>query len=77
MIDWCAVFAPALRALADPHSRSSHGNSEKKHERQVLVAEDVARQLGEKATAENIIGVMIESHLVAGSSPPPSSRGPR
>lgn len=48
---------------------SSHGNSEKKHERQVLVAEDIARQLGEKETAENIMGVMIESHLVAGTFP--------
>lgn len=44
----------------------SHGNSEKKHERQVGVAEDIARQLGEKETGENITGVMIESHLVAG-----------
>lgn len=32
------------------------------------MAEDVAKQLGEKATAENIMGVMIESHLVAGTS---------
>jgi hypothetical protein len=45
---------------------SSHGNSEKKHERQVGVAEDIAKQLGAAETGENIMGVMIESHLVAG-----------
>lgn len=45
---------------------SSHGNSEKKHERQVGVAEDIAKQLGTTETGENIMGVMIESHLVAG-----------
>ena len=43
----------------------SHGNSEKKYERQVAVAADVATQVsaGEKA----IIGVMLESNLVGGS----------
>jgi 3-deoxy-7-phosphoheptulonate synthase len=43
----------------------SHGNSEKKYERQVAVAADVAAQIsaGEKA----IIGVMLESNLVGGS----------
>lgn len=42
----------------------SHGNSEKKHERQVDVAADVAAQVsaGERA----IIGVMLESNLVGG-----------
>ncbi|BCX05746.1 MAG: phospho-2-dehydro-3-deoxyheptonate aldolase [Candidatus Roseilinea sp.] len=42
----------------------SHGNSNKKHENQLLVAEDVAQQIeaGECAIA----GVMLESHLVAG-----------
>ena len=43
----------------------SHGNSNKKPENQPLVAETVAQQIaaGEKA----IRGVMLESHLVAGS----------
>lgn len=43
----------------------SHGNSEKKYERQVAVAGDVAAQVsaGERA----IIGVMLESNLVGGS----------
>ena len=43
----------------------SHGNSEKKHERQIAVAADIAAQVsaGERA----IIGVMIESNLVGGS----------
>lgn len=31
------------------------------------MAEDIAIQLGEKETADYIIGVMIESHLVAGA----------
>ncbi|KAI5480471.1 3-deoxy-7-phosphoheptulonate synthase [Pseudohyphozyma bogoriensis] len=50
----------------------SHGNSEKKHERQVIVAESVAKQLGNIETAENIMGVMIESHLVAGKQSIPA-----
>ena len=42
----------------------SHANSEKQHERQVLVGEDVAGQIagGER----RVFGVMIESNLVAG-----------
>ncbi|MEM5434010.1 3-deoxy-7-phosphoheptulonate synthase [Paraburkholderia diazotrophica] len=42
----------------------SHANSNKSHERQIEVAQDLANQLsgGEK----RIIGVMIESHLEAG-----------
>jgi len=44
----------------------SHGNSEKKHERQISVAEDVAKQLASLETAHNILGVMIESNLVEG-----------
>jgi len=51
----------------------SHGNSEKKHERQVNVAEDVARQLGEPETAEDLLGVMIESNLVAGKQAIPAA----
>lgn len=46
---------------------ASHGNSEKKFERQVGVIEDVVRQLGDLEVAECILGVMIESHLVEGS----------
>lgn len=42
----------------------SHGNSEKDPERQVFVAEDIARQL--EAGTNEILGVMIESNLVAG-----------
>ncbi|GAA5849500.1 hypothetical protein JCM8547_000475 [Rhodosporidiobolus lusitaniae] len=54
----------------------SHGNSSKKHENQVKVAEDVAKQLGEEETADNIMGVMIESHLVEGKQSIPAS-GPQ
>jgi len=43
---------------------ASHANSSKKPENQPLVVEDVSRQVG--AGDERIIGVMVESHLVAG-----------
>ncbi|MBK1650057.1 3-deoxy-7-phosphoheptulonate synthase [Rhabdochromatium marinum] len=42
----------------------SHANSRKKPENQVLVCNDVARQIGRGET--RIIGTMIESHLVGG-----------
>jgi len=42
----------------------SHGNSLKQHERQILVAEDIAQQMSRGETA--IVGVMIESNLVEG-----------
>lgn len=42
----------------------SHGNSGKDHTKQHLVAEEVARQ--RKAGSKSVMGVMIESNLVAG-----------
>ncbi len=42
----------------------SHANSRKQHEKQIDVGEDVARQI--RRGNQHIIGVMIESHLVAG-----------
>jgi 3-deoxy-7-phosphoheptulonate synthase len=42
----------------------SHANSRKQHDKQVEVGEDVARQIGRGN--RDIIGVMIESHLIAG-----------
>ena len=42
----------------------SHANSEKDHNRQIDVCRDVAGQI--KAGNKNVIGVMLESHLVAG-----------
>ena len=42
----------------------SHANSEKNHNRQVDVCRDIAEQI--KSGNENIMGVMLESHLVAG-----------
>jgi len=42
----------------------SHANSEKDHTRQIQVCSDVAGQI--KAGNHNIMGVMLESHLVAG-----------
>jgi 3-deoxy-7-phosphoheptulonate synthase len=43
----------------------SHANSSKDHNRQPLVCRDIAAQIA--AGNENIIGVMIESNLVAGA----------
>jgi 3-deoxy-7-phosphoheptulonate synthase len=42
----------------------SHANSRKQHDKQIEVARDVASQI--RRGNHNIIGVMIESHLVAG-----------
>ena len=42
----------------------SHANSRKQHEKQIDVARDVASQI--RPGNHNIIGVMIESHLVGG-----------
>jgi 3-deoxy-7-phosphoheptulonate synthase len=42
----------------------SHANSRKQHDKQIRVCEDVAGQIGRGDS--RIIGVMIESHLVAG-----------
>ena len=43
----------------------SHGNSSKDHERQPLVAQNVAEQLANGNTS--IVGIMLESHLHAGN----------
>jgi 3-deoxy-7-phosphoheptulonate synthase len=43
---------------------ASHGNSNKDHLNQALVTADVAAQVA--GGASNVLGVMIESHLVAG-----------
>ncbi len=42
----------------------SHANSLKQHERQLLVGRNIAKQL--TAGEHHIIGVMVESHLIAG-----------
>ena len=42
----------------------SHANSEKDHQRQIEVAKDIAGQIAQGN--ESLMGVMIESHLVAG-----------
>jgi len=44
----------------------SHGNSQKKHENQPIVAADVASQI-ETDKEKAIVGLMIESNLVAGN----------
>ncbi len=42
----------------------SHANANKDHNRQVTVLEDIAKQIA--AGSRHVLGVMIESHLVAG-----------
>lgn len=55
-----AQSAQACRLMID----CSHGNSQKKHDNQILVARDIAEQLSDGET--RIFGVMVESNLVAG-----------
>jgi len=43
----------------------SHANSSKKHERQIIVADDIAAQI--ESGSNQIFGVMIESHLNDGA----------
>ena len=45
----------------------SHANANKDHRQQVKVLENIAQQL--RSGANDILGVMIESHLVAGNQP--------
>jgi 3-deoxy-7-phosphoheptulonate synthase len=45
----------------------SHGNTQKDYTRQAVVSHDVAKQI--RAHSSHIMGVMIESHLVAGNQP--------
>lgn len=52
----------------------SHGNSQKKHENQVRVAEDIAQQLSVgDDNAWSLVGVMLESNLVEGRQNMPPS----
>jgi 3-deoxy-7-phosphoheptulonate synthase len=43
----------------------SHANSSKQHERQLVVAQDIAEQMA--SGSHSVFGVMIESHLKAGA----------
>ncbi|MBP7132024.1 MAG: 3-deoxy-7-phosphoheptulonate synthase [Aquabacterium sp.] len=43
----------------------SHANSSKQHERQVVVAKDIAQQVA--GGSNQVFGVMVESHLCAGA----------
>ncbi|KAJ8509531.1 hypothetical protein ONZ45_g8318 [Pleurotus djamor] len=51
----------------------SHGNSSKQHQKQVEVADDIARQLESEDTSQMIMGVMIESNLSEGRQDIPAS----
>jgi 3-deoxy-7-phosphoheptulonate synthase len=43
----------------------SHANSSKQHERQLVVAKDIANQLA--GGSHSVFGVMVESHLKPGA----------
>lgn len=43
----------------------SHANSSKQHERQLVVAKDIAAQVA--SGSRNVFGLMVESHLVGGA----------
>lgn len=43
----------------------SHANSSKQHERQLVVAQDIAAQVA--SGSRNVFGLMVESHLVGGA----------
>jgi 3-deoxy-7-phosphoheptulonate synthase len=45
----------------------SHDNANKDHNKQAIALQDVANQI--KSGSRHIMGVMIESHLVAGNQP--------
>ena len=67
--DEAAIHAAAQQLTAKQLTANimvdcSHGNSEKDHLRQISVAESLATQIA--AGNPNIIGVMLESHLVGG-----------
>ncbi|MEM6985301.1 MAG: 3-deoxy-7-phosphoheptulonate synthase [Pseudomonadota bacterium] len=71
--DACALLAGAKQAervMID----FSHANSRKKHARQLYVGQDVAAQVA--AGDRRIIGVMIESHLIAGNQSYSADREP-
>ena len=61
--DACSAIGKAgvaARLMID----ASHANSSKKHENQIPVCADIGRQIA--GGDERIVGVMVESHLVAG-----------
>ena len=60
----CAELA-AAKLPASLMVDLSHANSSKKHERQVVVAENIAEQI--ESGSHQIFGVMIESHLKDGT----------
>ncbi len=63
-IDAVAEEMEAANLTANIMVDFSHANSHKQHQQQMSVCEDVGRQLA--AGEQRIIGVMIESNLVAG-----------
>lgn len=61
-------IAEMLKEANTPHKvmvDCSHGNSSKDHKKQLLVVEDICNQI--RSGSDNILGVMIESHLKEGN----------
>ncbi|MBT6274139.1 MAG: 3-deoxy-7-phosphoheptulonate synthase [Chromatiales bacterium] len=63
-IDTAVAMVEAAKLRPNVMVDLSHANSAKRHQRQVTVGRDLADQMSEGN--RNIMGVMIESHLVAG-----------
>lgn len=69
----------AAKALAEQNLNPrmmvdcSHANANKDHNRQVTVLENVAEQVS--TGSQHLMGVMIESHLIAGKQPIPEELG--
>ncbi len=51
----------------------SHANANKDHNRQVAVSENIAEQIAKGS--QHLMGIMIESHLIAGKQPIPEQLG--
>merc|ERR1712071_593960 len=50
----------------------SHGNSSKQHQKQMEVAKNIREQLEGDETAQNLLGVMIESNINEGKQSVPA-----
>ena len=71
ILEVAASVAAAVKELEDAKLAPnvmvdfSHANSSKQHERQMVVARDIAGQIS--AGSRQVFGVMVESHLVGGA----------
>ncbi|KAG9315654.1 hypothetical protein JVU11DRAFT_3299 [Chiua virens] len=68
------LFSQSLfLCLYDMQIDCSHGNSQKQHQKQLEVVEDIVHQLSSEDTSAAIMGVMLESNLVDGRQDIPTN----